>query len=292
MKMTAREKIANGNCYFTQKLKRLTDFGAYQMIGSTTQEPEYVISLWEGGRIETIGHYKEDQLVLLESGQRDDDEGDSQLGPPYKTLTKKKGAADSGASNADDGYSTAAAAVASDVRAVNCARCLNGEDVAQAAAMCHRNPIFMGGESIFSNIDETTLLPRWHYETYYMTVLITLAGCGVLVAVSTTVYIMCKVCSDVLEGSQSFSLLLLLAICLVFSSVLPYSFYPDELICQLRLYAPCLAYSAVFATLLSRSIMLATADLDGLPGKLPAHSSFSDIAKVCLFFSPQVTSLD
>ncbi|XP_069957762.1 uncharacterized protein boss isoform X2 [Cherax quadricarinatus] len=68
------------------------------------------------------------------------------------------------------------------------------------------------------------------------------------------------------EGSQGFSLLLLMSCVFLYAAILPYSFEASTLTCSLRPFATSLAYAIVFAIMLSRSLMLATADSEGLVG--------------------------
>ena len=49
---------------------------------------------------------------------------------------------------------------------------------------------------------------------------------------------------------------------------------PTETVCPLRSIATRLAFVFIFAILLSRSIMLATADIDGLPGHISGCLQF------------------
>ena len=49
---------------------------------------------------------------------------------------------------------------------------------------------------------------------------------------------------------------------------------PTETVCPLRSIATRLAFVFIFAILLSRSILLATADLDGLPGHISGCLQF------------------
>lgn len=65
------------------------------------------------------------------------------------------------------------------------------------------------------------------------------------------------------EGSQGFSILLLLSCIFLYAAILPYSFEASSLICALRPFATSLSYAIMLAILLARSLMLATADSEG-----------------------------
>ncbi|KAK3871038.1 hypothetical protein Pcinc_023795, partial [Petrolisthes cinctipes] len=80
------------------------------------------------------------------------------------------------------------------------------------------------------------------------------------------------------EGSQGFSLLLLLGCIFLYAAILPYSFEASAITCRLRPFVTSLAYAFVFAVMLSRSLMLATSDSEGLVGHV------SGIVQTALFF--------
>ncbi|XP_059094933.1 uncharacterized protein LOC131889777 [Tigriopus californicus] len=118
---------------------------------------------------------------------------------------------------------------------------------------------------VYSLAQTRMLAPSFKMEPWII-ILITIGSVGIVVAVSIMLYILSKVCAEVVDGSQSLSIVFLAAIVFMYGCVVPFGFYPDPLICLLRLYGTRLAYALVFAVLLSRSLMLATADIDGLPG--------------------------
>jgi hypothetical protein len=96
--------------------------------------------------------------------------------------------------------------------------------------------------------------------------LLTIAVVGIATAIFFAANIVVKSCSEVTDGSQSLSVLLLLCVCMALCCVVPHCLRPDALVCALRLHVTGVVMAALFAVLLSRSLMLATADLDGLPG--------------------------
>lgn len=65
------------------------------------------------------------------------------------------------------------------------------------------------------------------------------------------------------EGSQGFSILLLLSCIFLYAAILPYSFEASSLICALRPFATSLSYAIMLSVFLARSLMLATADSEG-----------------------------
>ncbi len=53
---------------------------------------------------------------------------------------------------------------------------------------------------------------------------------------------------------------------LMYASLFSFTFSPTPLVCFARLHGTSVVYAALFSVLLARSLMLATADTDGLPG--------------------------
>ena len=60
----------------------------------------------------------------------------------------------------------------------------------------------------------------------------------------------------------------LLGIMFTYASFIPFGLSPTGLICLMRMMVLRLAFVFIFSVMLSRSLMLATADTDGLPGHL------------------------
>ena len=60
----------------------------------------------------------------------------------------------------------------------------------------------------------------------------------------------------------------LLGIMFTYASFIPFGLSPTGLICPMRMMVLRLAFVFIFSVMLSRSLMLATADTDGLPGHL------------------------
>ncbi|XP_076040737.1 protein bride of sevenless-like isoform X1 [Oratosquilla oratoria] len=118
----------------------------------------------------------------------------------------------------------------------------------------------------------------WRQDTW-VTICVTMAITGVVAAISIFTFISVRSCrGNTTEGSQAFTLLLLTASVLLYAAILPYSFEASELTCALRPFATALAYALVFSIMLSRSLMLATADSEGLLGHV------SGLVQTSLFF--------
>ena len=114
---------------------------------------------------------------------------------------------------------------------------------------------------------------RWRFDTW-VTIMATLSSLGLVTSICLAFFLGCKLCTQVLEASQTTSFLLLFAIIFAYVCFIPYGLEPTENVCPLRSIATRLAFVFIFAILLSRSIMLATADLDGLPGHISGGLQF------------------
>ena len=62
------------------------------------------------------------------------------------------------------------------------------------------------------------------------------------------------------------SIFLLFVLILMYAALIPFGLAANEVVCALRSASTRLVYAAAFSLMASRSIMLATADSDGLPG--------------------------
>nr|XP_045583049.1 uncharacterized protein LOC123745986 [Procambarus clarkii] len=119
---------------------------------------------------------------------------------------------------------------------------------------------------------------RWRTEAW-VTICATMAIIGFLLAVAISIFIGIRSCrGQAPEGSQGFSLLMLASCIFLYAAILPYSFEASTLTCRLRAFSTGLAYALVFAIMLSRSLMLATADSEGLVGHV------SGLIQTALFF--------
>lgn len=108
---------------------------------------------------------------------------------------------------------------------------------------------------------------QWRLDTW-VTIMATLSSLGFVTSLGLALFLACKLCTEVLEASQTTSFVLLAAISLAYLSFIPYGLEATEVICPLRLTMTRAAFAFMFSVMLSRSIMLATADADGLPGHI------------------------
>jgi len=98
------------------------------------------------------------------------------------------------------------------------------------------------------------------------TALLTISAVGVLCSLVFSAYLWCKACSEVVEGSQTLSVLVLLSFVVMYAACLPFAMVADKIVCFARLQGTAIAYSTLFSFMVARAIMLATSDVDGLPG--------------------------
>ncbi|KAK3921388.1 Protein bride of sevenless [Frankliniella fusca] len=122
---------------------------------------------------------------------------------------------------------------------------------------------------------------EWVREAWVATVL-TVAVLGTMCATAVAFFIATRILAgDILEGSATLSLLLLLAVLLAFASALPYCARGSGLVlCGLRLLAAPLAHSLLLSVMLGRALMLAACDHDG---GLLSHVSGPLQAALCFF---------
>ncbi|XP_034254330.1 uncharacterized protein LOC117653074 [Thrips palmi] len=128
---------------------------------------------------------------------------------------------------------------------------------------------------------------EWVREAWVATVL-TVAVLGTMAATAVAFFIASRILAgDILEGSATLSLLLLLSLLVAYGSALPYCVRGGGVdgegglaLCGLRLLAAPLAHSLLLAVMLGRALMLAACDHDG---GLLSHVSGPLQAALCFF---------
>ena len=115
---------------------------------------------------------------------------------------------------------------------------------------------------------------KWKEDTW-ITIMATLASLGIGLALGLALFLTGKVCTEVLEASQATSFCLLFAIVFSYTCFLPFGLEATEEVCFWRLMGTRVAFVFLFSLVLSRSIMLATSDLDGLPGHISGFIQFA-----------------
>ena len=92
----------------------------------------------------------------------------------------------------------------------------------------------------------------------WIVVSLTIACLGIVICFSFLIWISCCkvtscITSNILDGSQAFTMLLLGGLILIFATIIPYAFNSNPIVCALRSNCVPLAYVLVFSTMLSRS---------------------------------------
>lgn len=106
--------------------------------------------------------------------------------------------------------------------------------------------------------------------TIWATVVMTVAAAGVLTAIGIFFYLLYKYCSGT-GGGRRYSLLgmlLLFAIVIQFATMLPFVFTANELICEMRYFAPGFGYSLTLGIILVKLMNLYDYRMIGLGGTL------------------------
>ncbi|XP_046383353.1 uncharacterized protein LOC124153964 [Ischnura elegans] len=133
------------------------------------------------------------------------------------------------------------------------------------------------------NLEGPGLGIYWRGEGWVAAV-VTLSATGVLCSLAVIVYLIVRMFKTTpLEGNPALSFVMLLAVILTYSAVVPYAVNAprpipfsegwdgDEedaatvaaVVCTMRLLCPSMAYALLFSTMLSRCIMLASSDSEG-----------------------------
>lgn len=125
----------------------------------------------------------------------------------------------------------------------------------------------------------------WKSATW-VTVCVTISSIGIIVSATILTFILYYMCSGIsLEGHHGFMLLTLIGIIILYMAVLPYAFYPTEIVCALRTAVLGLGYAAVFSPIIARCLMLATSGTLGLAGHI---NGIVQTALYCFIFGVQV----
>ena len=100
-------------------------------------------------------------------------------------------------------------------------------------------------------------------------IVVIIAGTGVLMTLILMLYIMCKICSGrLVKRYLVIGVPMLIAMLLLFLSVIPYVFTPSEEICGMRYFAHGFSYSLCFASILTKMMSLKDHKLVGLGGNV------------------------
>ncbi|CAI9719744.1 metabotropic glutamate receptor-like [Octopus vulgaris] len=106
--------------------------------------------------------------------------------------------------------------------------------------------------------------------TIWATVVITVAAAGVLTAIGIFTYLLYKYCLGTGCGRRycTLALILLFALVVQYSTILPFVFTPNELVCEMRYFAPAFGYAFTLSIILVKLMNLHDYRLIGLGGTL------------------------
>ncbi|XP_035216836.1 uncharacterized protein LOC118190251 isoform X2 [Stegodyphus dumicola] len=130
-------------------------------------------------------------------------------------------------------------------------------------------------ESFFSRIY------HWKHETW-VTILLTTSSIGIIVAVSTALFLIAKACrEDFEEGTQISNVMLLISVIFSYCCSAFFLFHADTPTCSKRITVVGIAYACMLAPALSRCFLLIAAEMDGI------HSHISGFLQsmLCFFIS-------
>ncbi|GAB1600313.1 metabotropic glutamate receptor-like [Argonauta hians] len=104
----------------------------------------------------------------------------------------------------------------------------------------------------------------------WATVVITVAAAGVLTAIGIFTYLLYKYCLGTGCGRRycTLALILLFALVVQYSTILPFVFTPNELVCEMRYFAPAFGYAFTLSIILVKLMNLHDYRLIGLGGTL------------------------
>lgn len=102
----------------------------------------------------------------------------------------------------------------------------------------------------------------------WIAALLSISVVGILCCFAIAIFITVRMCKkDILEGNPACSFVMLFAIILMYTSILPYSVRSDPtyegVMCGLKLFGTSMSFSLVYSAMLARSVMLASCDKDG-----------------------------
>lgn len=117
-------------------------------------------------------------------------------------------------------------------------------------------------------------------------IVVIIAGSGVLMTLVLLLYILCKVCSGrLIRRYLVIGIPMIIAMLLLFLSVLPFVFTPSEEVCGMRYFAHGFSHSLCFASLLSKMMSLRDYKFVGLGGNV---SKLNQLLLILFIISVQI----
>ncbi|KAK2710353.1 hypothetical protein QYM36_013867, partial [Artemia franciscana] len=122
---------------------------------------------------------------------------------------------------------------------------------------------------ICTNI-ERSILHSFHLKDEVWVYIVMTTSCiCVLIIVAIIVYILCRVWEkDNVEGSQTFTLLTLFSVIVLYVTIIPYIMNVTETTCYMRTPVTAIAFAFLFSLLAARSIMLSTTAAEASSGHI------------------------
>lgn len=125
----------------------------------------------------------------------------------------------------------------------------------------------------------------FRHDTWII-VCLTIGGCGLVTDFIILVYIgvyAFRGCRT--EGSQFFTLVLILGNMCLYACMLSYALQPSEVVCLFKVFGSSIATTIVFAVMLARSLLMVTSDIKGFQGHI------SGLLQVVLFIFMLITQM-
>ena len=119
-----------------------------------------------------------------------------------------------------------------------------------------------------STPNEHIWIPVAYVNATWVTAALTMSVIGILICITLMVYIIYKKFTKVVTYGISMGILLLVGLCILYASTLPFALTPSELTCGLRLFMVGLAYTFCFAVILVKSMTLRYIKYMGLGGEV------------------------
>lgn len=124
------------------------------------------------------------------------------------------------------------------------------------------------------HINKQRLTPEFYISRVWALVVVAIGITGVFLALYMLVYVLLKMCDGTLHGNQTFGILLLLSVMILYSSVVLFVLPPGQLLCNLRVFIPSIALSFSYGILLLKAMQLRSLVQLGLGGRISTFNQF------------------
>jgi hypothetical protein len=150
------------------------------------------------------------------------------------------------------------------------------------------------------NVRRMMSSPEFYISRVWAMVVIAIAITGVFISLYMLVYVLLRMCDGTLNGNQVLGILLLLAIIMMYASVVLFVLPPSNILCNLRVFIPSIATALSFGILLLKAMQLRSLVSLGLGGRVSALNQFITLMFIVAvqlalniqwYFSPHPTTL-